>query len=403
MTRRLYSILVLILTVAVSCPGAEEVEPSVRYVPLDAPAGMSQAVVVEGQPLIYTRQLLPLADNGEIVGTGDVDKQIQQLLDNLEAVLTTSGSSLNQIVRLNVYALSNAAVDQVRKLLAARLEPAVRPAITAVLTSLPHRDALVAVDALAVGTAVGDAVKLSRCQAVSGDDSCADVATLPPGGVAYLSGVPESGALTESAVTRSMAQLLATLKKLELAQAHVVQLKVFLTPASSAEAVSRELQKLFPNQLLPPVVFVEWIASVPVEIELVAQFPKVAAAAGPVQYYNPPEVIPSPTFTRVALVHSDKQIFISSLWAREDGEHEARGVDVFEQLKNVLAQTGSDLRHMVKATYYVSDDETSGVLNKLRPALFDPERPPAASKATVHGVGKPGRTLSIDMIAVGKE
>ncbi len=33
-------------------------EPSVRYLPLDAPAGMSQAVVVQGLPLVHTRQLL---------------------------------------------------------------------------------------------------------------------------------------------------------------------------------------------------------------------------------------------------------------------------------------------------------------------------------------------------------
>ncbi len=70
-------------------------------------------------------------------------------------------------------------------------------------------------------------------------------------------------------------------------------------------------------------------------------------------------------------------------------------------MKTILAETGSDLRHMTKATYYVSDDETSGVLNTLRPELFDPERPPAASKATVHGVGRVDRTLTLDMIAVG--
>ena len=41
--------------------------------------------------------------------------------------------------------------------------------------------------------------------------------------------------------------------------------------------------------------------------------------------------------------------------------------------------------------------------DRVRPELFDPRRPPAASKVTIHGVGPADRTLSMDMIAVGKE
>ena len=41
-------------------PAARTARPSIQYVPLDAPAGMSQAVIVQGLPLVHTRQLLPL-------------------------------------------------------------------------------------------------------------------------------------------------------------------------------------------------------------------------------------------------------------------------------------------------------------------------------------------------------
>ena len=380
---------------------AQTGESSVHYVPLDAPDGMSQAVVVQGGPLVYTRQLLPIDGDGMLVGEGVVDKQVEQVVDNLATVLEQAGAGLDQLVRVNVYALSAETVDLVRSALNRRLEPSVRPAITAVLTSLTHRQALVAVDAVAVGGEQSETVALEKCTNVTGYDGCADVAVLPRGGVAYLSGIPESGGLTESAVSRSMSALLRMLEQLQLSQSHIVHLKVFLTPASSAKDVLAELKHQFPDQLIPPVVFVEWIASVPVEIELVAQLPVAGDSLEPVEFYNPPEVIASPTFSRVVLVRTDQQIFTSSLWARSDDDYEARGRDVFDQLEAILAQTGSDMRHMVKATYYVSDDETSGVLNTLRPELFDPERPPAASKATVHGVGRVNRTLSIDMIAVG--
>jgi len=390
------------LETVADCPAAEETaEPSVRYLPLDAPAGMSQAVVVQGLPLVHTRQLLPLDRAGKLVGEGSADKQIEQALDNLEAVLDAAGSGLDKLVKLNVCALSHRTAGRVRELLSKRLDPAVCPAITTVLTPLPHRKAVAAVNAVAVAADKGQDVALERCEAVAGDKDCADAAVMPPGGVAYLSGQPEKGGLAESAVAKSLSTLLGRLEQLELSPAQVVQVKVFLTPASSADEALGEVKRLFPGQLTPPVVFVEWIASVPVEIELVARLPLTDKPTETVQYYNPVEVKPSPTFSRVSLVRTERQVYISGLSARRAGDGEAQARDVFAQLKTILAKTGGDVLHLAKATYYVSDDDASRWLDKLRPELFDPKRPPAASKVTVHGVGKWNRTLTMDMIAVG--
>ena len=97
------------------CPAAEKsAEPasgkaapsSIKYLPLDAPEGMSQAVIVQGFSLVHTRQLLPLDAAGKLVGEGSADKQIEQTLTNLETVLKDSGSGLDKLVRLNVYALA---------------------------------------------------------------------------------------------------------------------------------------------------------------------------------------------------------------------------------------------------------------------------------------------------------
>jgi enamine deaminase RidA (YjgF/YER057c/UK114 family) len=388
-------------------PGQDPAGSSVQYLPLDASAGMSQAVVVQGQPLVHTRQLLPLDREGKLVGEGSVDKQIEQVLNNLDTVLGASGSGLGKLVRLNIYAIAPQTVDRVREQLSKRLEPAVRPAITAVLTPLPHRKSLVAVDAVAVAAATnlrsvpGQAVALQRCETVAGDKDCADAAVLPRGGVAYLSGVPAEGGLAASAVTKSMSTLWKTLGQLQISPAQVVQLKVFLRPATSAAEALRELQKFFPGQSTPPVVFVEWIAPVPVEIELIAQLPLTDTPAPSVQYYNPPDVRPLPTFSRVALVHSERQVYISGLFSRAAGRGEEQARDVFAQLQAILDQTGSDMQHLAKASYYVCDDDAGRGFDKVRPLFFDSKRPPAASKVMVYGVGRSGRTLTMDMIAVG--
>ncbi len=113
-------------------------------------------------------------------------------------------------MRLNIYAIAPPTVDRVREQLSKRLEPTVRPVITAVLTPMPHRQALVAVDAVALAPATSAAsapaavVALQRCDAVFGDNECADAAVLPRGGVAYLSGMPAEGGLAVSAISKSM-------------------------------------------------------------------------------------------------------------------------------------------------------------------------------------------------------
>jgi enamine deaminase RidA (YjgF/YER057c/UK114 family) len=382
-------------------PGKAPAGSSVQYFPLDAPPGMSQAVVVQGQPLVHTRQLLPLDREGKVVGEGSVDKQIERVLNNLDAVLGASGSGLGQLVRLNVYAIAPPTVDRVREQLSKRLGPAVRPAITAVLTPMPHRKALVAVDAVAAAAEKGQAVALQRCEAVAGDKDCADAAVLPRGGVAYLSGAPAEGGLAVTPVARSMSALWKTLGQLKLSPAHVVQLKVFLRPATSADEVLGELKKFFPGQITPPVVFVEWLALPPIEIELIAQLPTRDKPAQSVQYYNSPDVRPLQTFSRVALVRSRRQVYTSGLFSRAPGRGEGQARDVFAQLQAILDQTGGDMRHLAKATYYVCDDDAARGIDRLRLGLFDPACPPAASKLMVHGVGKSGRTLTMDMIAVG--
>jgi len=406
-------VLAACLTGSGHCPAAED-QPAaetpaggssgaaVQYVALDAPAGMSQAVVVEGQPLVHTRQLLPVDQAGQVVGAGALDKQIEQVLNNLDAVLTAAGSALNQLVRLNVYAITPDTVDQVRAQLSQRLDPAVRPAITAVLTPMPRRGVLVAIDAVAAAAAQDQAVALKRCDAVAGDAQYADAAVLPAGGVAYLSGVPRESDVAVPAVAKAMATLMKTLELLQLSPAHVVQLKVFLRPASSAEDALRELAKFFPGQMTPPVVFVEWVAVPHVEIELIAQWPPTDAAAEPVQYFTPPDVRAAPTFSRVALVRGARHIYTSGLFAREEGNGESQVRDLFAQLETILAQTGSDMRHLAKASYFVCDADASRGFDVVRPIAFDPLRPPAASLVMVHGVGRAGRTLTMDVIAVGK-
>src|SRR5205814_982028 len=98
-------------------------------------------------------------------------------------------------------------------------------------------------------------------------------------------------------------------------------------------------------------------------------------------------------FCRVCKVHYGPSIYLSGLYALDAPDGKKETENLFNSLKGLLKKSGSDFKHLVKATYYVSGNESSKALNEVRPAFYDPKRPPAASKAMVSGVGRAGRTL----------
>jgi enamine deaminase RidA (YjgF/YER057c/UK114 family) len=182
-----------------------------------------------------------------------------------------------------------------------------------------------------------------------------------------------------------------------------VQLRAFLSPLSGAASVKQEMAKFYEGTLVPPLSLVEWESSLPIEIELLAMVPAGQGRVNErdaVAYVTPPGMSASPVFSRVARVRGDRTVYISGLYAHDVRDAEVQVRDVFDQLGHVLNDTGSDFRHLVKATYYVSDADASAKLNAVRPDFYDPARPPAASKAMVRGVGRAGRTMTLDMIAV---
>jgi len=207
------------------------------------------------------------------------------------------------------------------------------------------------------------------------------------------------------ATRKTLKTLMATIGHLGLARADVVQLKAFLQPMSEVGTVKKEIVNFFGGQA-PPLVFVEWISpppNPPIEIELIAaakgDFSKEPES---VAFLTPPGTTSTKVFSRVARVNHGKLIYISGLYGIKAPDPAGEVREIFHSLSEVLTRTGSDFEHLAKATYYVSDDDASNKLNDIRLEFYNPQRPPAASKAKVKGVGMAGKTITLDMIAVTK-
>lgn len=325
-----------------------------------------------------------------------------QVFFNLESALAAAGSDLQHLVKMNVYVDSARTADEVRKLVGSRFHGPAHPAVSYVCTPLVHPRAQVALDAVAVVPGDGPtAVVRKRCENIIGEPWQSDVAILPRGDVVYVSGVAEKGD-PATAAAKDLESLLATIGQMGLDRSQVVQVKAFIRSIGDGEVVKQQMVKAFPGEPIPPLVLVEWKSDLPAEIEMIVAAPaaRSAPAADSVTYFNPSGVTPSPVFSRVVRVQGGKQIYIGGLYAEGSGDNQAQVRSVFAALEKIAKETGTDLRHLAKATYYITDNDGADVITKLRSEYYDPKRPPAASKAMVKSVGMSNRTITLDMIAV---
>ncbi|MDE0262852.1 MAG: Rid family hydrolase [Bryobacterales bacterium] len=399
-----------VLALALSFPaiGADPV-PGVhlaRYGVGQGPLGGAQAIRIEGAALVHTGQSLPTGPAGSVDGTQSPDAQVRRTLDNLARALESAGSSLDQLVRLNAVTAGKRATSALAREIEARFRLDSRPAVTLVQGKLPVEGALMALDAVATAGISGEPpseVTWTVSASLPGARGGSHAAVLPNGPRSFISGRAADGE-PELAATNVLVQIDETLEHLGASREQLVQLKCFLRPIEAASLVESRIIEFYGGRA-PPVVFVEWLNRQAIEIEAIVS----AAPADeseepqPIAYLTPPGMTASPVFSRIAQVFHPASIYVSSLNGRGSGNAEQQIRAMFSDLAGILEQAGSDLGHLAKATYYVSDESTSTALNQIRPEFYDPKSPPAASKASVRGTSVAGRNLAVDMIAVPSE
>jgi enamine deaminase RidA (YjgF/YER057c/UK114 family) len=364
-------------------------DPDVRHIRPDRSTGTSSAVVVPEQTALHF--------SGQVVAPANPtanptpEQLATEVLDKLNVDLQAVGSGLDRAVRLHVVLDDPELLPALKSSLAERFPDGNGPALTVVVGSLPHAGLRIAADAVAT-TDRNEVGRIERAPPVS-------ISVLPAGPRVFVSGQAEPADDLATATRETLRSLAETLEHLGIGLDQVVQLKAFYTPAGSAEVVDREVVAFFEGALPPPIVLVEWQSSVPIEIELVAAAPEPGSDR-PIDYLATPKLAASPVFSRVARVNRGDLVFTSGLFGPVNASGADQVTAIFDELTAILEEAGSDLDHLAKATYYVSDDDASRALNELRPRYYDPSRPPAASKAQVPGVGPADRSITLDLIAV---
>ncbi|MEW4570529.1 Rid family hydrolase [Tautonia sp. JC769] len=379
-------------------------QSSVRYVRLNPGQGVSAAVVVPAESaLVFSTQVVG-PESAE--RADEPDRVVAEVFDRLDAMLREGGSGLDRAVRLHVVLGKAGMVPVVHRHLAERFADRDAPALTVVEGALPRPGAWIAADAVATTDARPPAGQVAWPEVpqgrAAGQVAGAPLAVLPAGPRVFIAGQAEPADDLATATRKTLESLAETLEHLGLGTDRVVQLKAFYLPPESADVVEREVAAFFEGAKVPPLVLVEWESTLPIEIELVA----TAAEPGSdqmIDYLDTPSLPASPVYSRVARVNRGDLVFLSGFFGPEGTSGAAQVEAIFDAMLAVLGRAGSDLDHLAKATYYVSEDDSSQALNDLRPNYYDPKRPPAASKAQVPGVGIDGYSITVDMIAVVPE
>jgi enamine deaminase RidA (YjgF/YER057c/UK114 family) len=115
--------------------------------------GFSQAIDVSGsQRTVYCAGQTSVDGDGTPMHAGDLVKQINQALDNLEVVLKQAGLTLENVVRLNYYTTDVVAFLTAVPAIGPRLAASrCQPASTLLgVASLFHPDILIEIEATAV-------------------------------------------------------------------------------------------------------------------------------------------------------------------------------------------------------------------------------------------------------------
>ncbi len=116
-----------------------------------APVGpYNQAIIASGQMIFIAGQIALDPETGEIVGTGDVVKQTQQVMKNLAAILTASGADWSSVVKTSVFLKDLADFATVNQVYAEYFDEATAPARACVEVSRLPKDVLVEIECIAV-------------------------------------------------------------------------------------------------------------------------------------------------------------------------------------------------------------------------------------------------------------
>jgi enamine deaminase RidA (YjgF/YER057c/UK114 family) len=120
---------------------------------LVTPKGYTHIVTVEGGKTVYIAGQVSINQQGEVVGKGDLKKQIQQVYENIKIALKSAGADFDDVVKMTTYVVNYQPEHRaiLREVRSHYLSPTQPPANTLIgVQALFDVDILVEIEVIAV-------------------------------------------------------------------------------------------------------------------------------------------------------------------------------------------------------------------------------------------------------------
>ena len=110
----------------------------------------NQAIAAEGQLLFVAGQIPLDSATGAIVGEGDIVRQTQQVMKNIEAILTAAGAGWGNVAKTSVFLSDLTNFGPMNEVYAQFFQSDTAPARACVEVSRLPKDVLVEIECIAV-------------------------------------------------------------------------------------------------------------------------------------------------------------------------------------------------------------------------------------------------------------
>lgn len=120
---------------------------------LVTPRGYTHVVTAEGGKTVYIAGQVPTNSQGEVIGKGDLKRQIQQVYENIKVALKAVGADFADVVKMTTYIVNYQPenLTTLREVRGQYLSPTQPPANTLLgVQALYHPDILVEIEVIAV-------------------------------------------------------------------------------------------------------------------------------------------------------------------------------------------------------------------------------------------------------------
>jgi len=367
-----------------------------RIVKDTAAAGAMASPAIVAGGFVFVSGLIAAGDAGKLDGT-DVQAQTRQVLQQLQAGLEDAGSSLAQVVSVNVYLKQSKDFqtmnDVYREFFAEKA-----PTRTTVVTDI--RDgALVEMSAIAVPNGTAREV-LQPAGWMKSPRPYSYI--VRAGGLVFLSGLVSRRGTDDQPVPGSVSVQVKTildnagtlLRTAGLTHGDVVAARVFLTDDTYFEAMNDQYRKYFP--VAPPAraTAVTDLVGTDSVVEMT-----LIAAEGEKQVLGPSV---SPSLPLSPAVRTGKLVFLSGVLGNtaEATDVTAQTKEIFDRIGRTLEAAGLSFANVVDNIVYLPNLLHRKPVDEVYRSIF-PADPPGRTVVGARLVARTG-LIEMMMIAVGR-